>query len=229
MPADLGIQFLDENAKRQESKHRSIQFSGCLGSAESEFWRKIYLHRKPAVKIGKSYDVVKRMNEYMLYFPFANPGMRIHCLLCFPHAVTKLQKSKVDRCETYLLSTLKTRYPNRGNWPGINEKYRLFFQRSEWTGIPLPEIETLFKHVQDTEMFGKCMYVLNDGKINIPEMWYKFRSKVTTQAKDDAAVKKAQKEKDDDLQAVINVKRKRQDDLCAPRKYKTTAADRRAR
>ena len=73
------------------------------------------------------------------------------------------------------------------------------------------------------------MYVLNDGKVNIPEMWYKFRNKVTSQAKEDSEAAKAKKEKDDDLQAAVNVKRKRQEDMYAPRKYKTTAADRRAR
>ncbi len=78
MPDPLGIAFLDHNAQAAETKHRSIQFSGIyLIASESEFWRVRYLARKPAVKLGKSYDVIQRLNQYMLYFPFASPGMRI--------------------------------------------------------------------------------------------------------------------------------------------------------
>ena len=118
MPSDLGIAFLDHNAQLEKQKHRSIQFSGCycLSSAESWTYRPKYVpHAPKGCKVGKSISIARRMNEYMLYYPYQHPGMNNHCLLCMPHAQIKEQRSNVDRCETYLLATFKEQYPNHNN------------------------------------------------------------------------------------------------------------------
>ena len=177
MPTDLSAAFLDHNALEEQNRHRSTNFSGlyCLGSPESEIYRPAFKKTPPAVKVGKSINIITRMNQYALYYPFSMPGFRIHCLLCMPYAQTKAQKSNLDRAETFVLSTLKGRYPNHNQWPGVG-KYRLFFSRSEWMqGIPLKEIEDLFRTVACRPEFGDCLYVLNNGVVNVPKMWYMFR------------------------------------------------------
>ena len=109
MPDPMQNDFNLFNQKEETTKHRSIQFAGlyCLGSPESWHYRVVYGKHKPAVKIGKSVDILKRFNEYRLYYPFAHPDMKVHCMLMMPHAVTKEQKSNLDRAETFVLSQLK--------------------------------------------------------------------------------------------------------------------------
>ena len=222
MPHDLSLAFLDHNALEQQARHRSTEFSGlyCLGSPESEVYRPARWGVKKAVKIGKSVSILRRLNEYLLYYPFAMPGMKLHCLLCMPHAQTKEQKSNVDRAETFVLSTLKERHPNHSQWPGVDEKYRLYFSRSEWVqGIPLKEVEDLFKEVRQSGEYGPCLYVKNDGIVNIPQLWYEFRHKVQsdTQLKRDA--KKAADEKNEALQREKAARKRRADEIYAPRKF----------
>ena len=120
----------------------------------------VYGKHKPAVKIGKSVDILKRFNEYRLYYPFAHPDMKVHCMLMMPHAVTKEQKSNVDRAETFVLSQLKGRYPATENWPGIDNAYRLHFSRSEWVeGVRIEVVAALFRKVRDSGEYGPCLFV----------------------------------------------------------------------
>ena len=109
MPSALGIEFLNHNAKQEEATHHSIKFSGlyCLASPESGFWRVHYGSKPRAYKVGKSVNVLTRLNEYALYYPFINPEMQIHSLVCMPYAQTVAQKSNVDRAETWVLGELK--------------------------------------------------------------------------------------------------------------------------
>jgi len=226
MPHPLSLELIDYNAQDAKTKHRSIVFSGlyCIGSPESEFWRVRFGKHKLGVKIGKSYDILRRLNEYLLYFPFSNPGMRVHCLLCMPHAQTKAQKSNVDRAETFVLRELKKKYPSAQNWPGIQERFRVYMSRSEWIcGVPLVEVEKLFKVVSSLEKeFGPSLYILNGPDVNIPDLWYKFRHGVITEAKETAAAKKAQEELSAKGQERLERKRK-WDDIYEPRKYKPRA------
>ena len=67
--------------------------------------------------------------------------------------------------------------------------------RSEWVcGVPLVEVEKLFKEVAASSEYGPSLYILNGPKVNIPELWYKFRHGVITEARETAAAKKAQQE-----------------------------------
>ena len=221
MPSDLGVQFLDHCAQSEKTKHHSIKFSGlyCIGSPESEFWRTTYGKLPHGVKIGKSIDVIRRMNEYLLYYPWASPqGTKIHCLLCLPHAVTKDAKANVDAAERWVLSTLKERYPSHDHWPGIAEKYRLYFSRSEWLqGVRLSVVENLFKVAQ--QKFGG-LYILNDGKTDVPATWYAWRQKHQQGVKDAAALRKRKREDDDKVQEEQARKRAIHEDIYGPKKYK---------
>ena len=223
MPTDLSAAFLDHNAETEKSKHRSTKFSGlyCLGSLESEVYRPKYKMTEPAVKVGKSINIIDRMNQYALYYPFSDPTFRIHCLLCMPYAVTREQKSNVDRAETFVLSTLKQRYPNHNQWPGVGNRFRLFFSRSEWMqGIPLKEVEDLFRTVACKTEFGPCMYVLNNGRVNIPKLWYQFRSQVQNDAQLKRDEKRAADEKNEALQKERADRKRRAEEIYASPAFK---------
>ena len=145
MPDPLQYEFNKFN-QSEEKKHRSVQFSGlyCIGSPESIYWRVKFGHKPSAFKIGKSVDCLRRFNEYRLYYPFADNGMQVYLMLMMPHALTKEQKSNVDRAETYVLSELKRLYPKSANWPGIDDQFRLTFSRSECSGVNMQVIKNLF-------------------------------------------------------------------------------------
>ena len=137
-----------------------------------------------------------------------------------PHAQTKEQKSNVDRAESYVLRKLKEKYPSAQNWPGIEERFRVYMSRSEWVcGVPLVEVEKLFKEVAAAD-FGPCLYILNGPKVNIPELWYKFRHGVITRAKETAAAKKAQQESDEAVQQRLRDKKRVNEEIYGERKYK---------
>ena len=131
-----------------------------------------------------------------------------------PHALTKEQKSNVDRAETLVFSTLKEHHPNHNQWPGVDNRSRLIFSRSEWMqGIDLGEIEALFRQVRDSGEYGPCLYVLNQGLVDVPKLWYEFRNKVQdeTQLKRDA--KKAEDEKNKKLQAELAVRKRVREEI----------------
>ena len=62
MPDPMQYEFTIFNQKEETTKFRSVQFAGlyCLGSPESWHYRVVFGHHKPAVKIGKSVDILKR-------------------------------------------------------------------------------------------------------------------------------------------------------------------------
>ena len=53
------------------------------------------------------------------------------------------------------------------------------------------------------------MFVLNDGKNDIPKLWYEFRHRVHSENDEKKALKIAEKEKDAVLQEKLSAKRKR--------------------
>ena len=158
----------------------------------------------------------------MLYFPFSNPGMRVHCLLCMSHAQTKAQKSNTDRTEPFVLRELKKIYPGAQNWPGIEERFRVYMSRSEWVcGVPLVEVEKLFKEIAaNKKEYGPSLYILNGPDVNIPELWYKFRHGVITEARESVAAKKAQQESDETVQQWLRDKKRTLDDIYGQREFK---------
>ena len=55
-------------------------------------------------------------------------------------------KKHADRAESFVLRELKKKYPAAQNWPGIEERFRVYMSRSEWVcGVPLVEVEKLIK------------------------------------------------------------------------------------
>ena len=118
MPDPTQNDFNVFNQKEEATKHRSIQFAGlyCLGSPESWHYRVVYGKHKPAVKIGKSIDILKRFNEYRLYYPFSHPDMKVHCMLMMPHAVTKSRSPTwtAQRRLFYQSSKVGTQRPRTG-------------------------------------------------------------------------------------------------------------------
>ena len=124
---------------------------GFNAYTESIYWRVKFGHQEYAVKVGKSVDCLRRFNEYRLYYPFSDPDMKVHLILMMPHAVTKEQKSNVDRAETFVLAELKRLYPKSASWPGIDDQFRLTFSRSEWcSGVNMQVIKNLFAKVRDS-------------------------------------------------------------------------------
>ena len=92
MPSPLSDKFLQYCQQSARTQHHSIKVGGlyCVLSPESWYYRPREFHNRleKAMKIGKSYDVCRRMNEYMLFYPFINPAMNIYCLLLFEHPTT---------------------------------------------------------------------------------------------------------------------------------------------
>ena len=57
--------------------------------------------------------------------------------------------------------------------PGIADKFRLYFQLSEWVqGVPY--VQKLFLEARYSKKFGKCLFLVN-GKTNIPLEFYNWR------------------------------------------------------
>jgi len=225
MPDPLQYEFNKFN-QSEEKQHRSVQFSGlyCIGSPESIYWRVKFGHQEYAVKVGKSVDCLRRFNEYRLYYPHSNPDMKIHLILMMPHAVTKEQKSNVDRAETFVLSELKRLYPNTSHWPGIDNQFRLHFSRSEWVqGVNMQVITKLFAKARDSGDYGPCLLVENNGKINVPALWYKFKAKVVTDVQAKRLQKKADDEKDEKLVEKRNLHTRKWDSVYAPKLYEHAA------
>ena len=126
----------------------------------------------------------------------------------------------MDRAETYVLKKLKEKYPSAQNWPGIEERFRVYMSRSEWVcGVPLVEVEKLFKEVSASADFGDSLYILNGPDVNVPELWYKFRNGVITKAKETAAAKKAQQESDEAAQQRLRDKKRINEEIYGKRKY----------
>ena len=145
-------------------------------------------------------------------------------MLMMPHALTKEQKSNVDRAETFVLSKLKRLYPKSANWPGIDDQFRLTFSRSEWcSGVNTQVIKILFFKVRDSGDYGPCLLVENDGKINVPALWYQFNTKVVTDVQAKRLQKKADEEKDEKLVEKRNLRTRKWGSVYAPKLYEHAA------
>ena len=136
MPHPLQIDLINYQQKLEHAQ-RSFQISGLytIASPESQIYRRERGFGQ-AYKIGKLWDICKRMNKYLLAYPFVNPGMQIHLLLLIPHAITKEEKSNVDRAEQFVLKLLKDQYPNNRYWPTIKERFRLFQKKVRMDTVP---------------------------------------------------------------------------------------------
>ena len=80
-------------------------------------------------------------------------------------------------------------------------------------------IAILFKKVRDSGDYGPCLFVLNDGSVNVPAVWYKFRKEVIGQTAEDRAARKADQEKDIKLQCKIDHRKSLWDSVYAPPQF----------
>ena len=95
-------------------------------------------------------------------------------------------KARLGRMATFCLTELKRLYPDPKFHPGIPEKYRLHFSRSEWLqNVPLQVIENVFKRC--VAEFKECLYVKIGPETNIPRIWFAWRDRHRSS---EAAVKK---------------------------------------
>ena len=70
-------------------------------------------------------------------------------------------------------------------------------------------IKNLFVKVRDSGDYGPCLLVENNGKLDVPALWYKFKAKVMTDVQAKRLQKKADAEKDADAVAKANLKKRK--------------------
>ena len=62
---------------------------------------------KVAYKVGSSWDLGKRINNYLLSFPFDAPvGLEIEACLLMNQANTKAEKANIQKCEDWIHKAL---------------------------------------------------------------------------------------------------------------------------
>ena len=214
MPSALELDFLRHTLEMEEKKHQrwNYQVGGlyAIGTPESEFFRPIH-HKPRGYKIGKSLHILRRLNEYTLVCPWDNPALKVHCVLLMPHT-TKTDQAKIDAAERQVLSALKKKHPNPGNWPGISEGTRSFFTRSEWIqDVPLQEVEAEIKKCEGpNDLFLRC-----DASTNVPKEWYAFKHR-QDQQKAVERVRRQEVKQAPEVQA----RKRRCDEIYAPPKFK---------
>ena len=78
MPHSLQAQFTLYSLEEQEKRHQwcDFQFGGiyCISTNESRHWRPKYGHCPIAFKVGKTWDCLSRLNQYLTYSPFSRGG-----------------------------------------------------------------------------------------------------------------------------------------------------------
>ena len=84
-------------------------------------------------------------------------------------------------------------------------------------------IKNLFAKVRDSGDYGPCLLVENSGKVDVPALWYKFKSKVMTDVQAKRLQKKADDEKDEKLVEKRNLHTRRWDSVYAPKLYEHAA------
>jgi len=97
----------------------------ALSTPKANFFRPVYLQKPRSTKIGKSEHLLRCLNEYTLWDKAE--GLTVHCLLLMPYE-TNDDKHKIEAAEWWVLGTLKAMYPNVRYWPGVAEKFRMFFR-----------------------------------------------------------------------------------------------------
>ena len=117
MPHSLQAQFTLFSLEELEKKHQrcDFQFGGiyCISTNESRYWRPKYGHCPIAFKVGKTWDCLSRLNQYLTYSPFSRGGgVRLHCFVIMDHR-TNDQKLAISQAESFVLSKLRKKYPDR--------------------------------------------------------------------------------------------------------------------
>ena len=96
MPSALHLEFF-QDARRTVPGGLYV-----IGSPESKYYRPQRGYKK-AYKIGSSWNLGKRINGYLLSFPFQRPhGLEIECALLMNLANTVKQKRAIAAAERYV-------------------------------------------------------------------------------------------------------------------------------
>ena len=83
---------------------------------------------KRAFKVGSSWDLGKRVNSYLLSFPWSDPaGLEMEAVLLMNQAVTDTDKKAIESAEDYVHKQLHALYPPARNYPGFKNGKRLMF------------------------------------------------------------------------------------------------------
>jgi len=160
MPTQLHLEFF---ADRRRTIPGGIY---VISSPESKVYRPNKGFKK-AYKVGSSWDLGKRLNTYLLSFPFDNPGLEIEGALLMNLANTKGQQSSILQCERAVHSVLHKKYKADSYYPGFGNGQRLDKSRVEWyEGVPLRVIFNAIEEVQ--REFGG---VFCEGNENYAHKW----------------------------------------------------------
>ena len=166
MPTQLHLEFFSDGRRRVPGGIYVIS------SPESKVYRPKNGFKR-AYKVGSSWDLGKRLNNYLLSFPFDSPGLEIEGGLLMNLANTKGEQSAILRCERSIHSELHRRYKADSHYPGFSNGQRLDKDRVEWyQGVPLSVIFSVIEAAQ--KEFGG---VFCEGNENYAHKWRKHLTK----------------------------------------------------
>ena len=171
MPTSLHQDFFGHNYRRVPG---GIY---CVSSAESRVYRPQKGYKK-AFKVGSSWDLGKRINSYLLSFPWSHPaGLEIECALLMNHANTKAEKARIQQCERFIHKQLHKIYPEASHYPGFENGQRLSKERVEWyQDVPIRVISNVIKFAQN--YYGGAFV---EGNQSYAEAW-RVHKKMETKA-----------------------------------------------
>ena len=149
MPTSLHEDFFGNNYRRIPGGLYVIS------SAESRVYRPQKGYKK-AYKLGSSWDLGKRINNYLLSYPWSHPaGLEIECVLMMSHATTKAEKAHIQQCEKFVHRQLHKIYQETSHYPGFENGQRLNKDRIEWyQDVPIRVIANVIKYAQ--KYYGGC-------------------------------------------------------------------------
>ncbi len=125
----------------------------CLSSPESKYYRpqKNRKRFKRAYKVGSSWNLEKRINAYLLSFPFSQPyALELEGCVMLNLANTQREKVTIQSAEDYFHKQLHTHLgKDPRHYPG-SEGSRLNQEKIEWySDVGLEEIKGLLQHVAE--------------------------------------------------------------------------------
>ena len=116
MPTALHLEFF------QDGRRTVPGGLYVISSPESKYYRPQKGYKK-AYKIGSSWNLGKRINGYMLSFPFERPhGLEIEACLLMNLANTVKEKRTIAIAEDYVHKQLHGHYTDLMQYPGQNSR-----------------------------------------------------------------------------------------------------------
>jgi len=165
MPTSLHAEFFT-------NKRRAVPGGlYCFSSPESKYYRPQQSRRyKRAYKVGSTWDLGKRINSYLLSYPFSVPhGLELECVVMMNLANTQREKVAIQSAEDYAHKQLHERLgANPRHYPGYANGQRLNIARVEWySDVNIEVIKSLFRYI--STHFGTCVYA--EGNENYAQKW----------------------------------------------------------